>query len=98
MKIKIRRGVFETNSSSTHSLVICTVDEYKEFKNGNLMIDMCSGKLVPFNETAMKKERWQFVTYDNWDSGDWVDDTFFRKFTTEHGDEIVVFGAFGRNG
>ena len=26
--IKVRRGTFETNSSSTHSLVMCNGDEY----------------------------------------------------------------------
>lgn len=34
--IKIRRNVFETNSSSTHSLVICTEDEYDKFYRGLL--------------------------------------------------------------
>ena len=29
MKRKIRRGVFETNSSSTHSLTICTEEEFE---------------------------------------------------------------------
>ena len=27
---QIRKNVFETNSSSTHTLAICTEDEYKE--------------------------------------------------------------------
>lgn len=26
---QVRRGVFETNSSSTHSITICTEDEYE---------------------------------------------------------------------
>lgn len=39
MKITVRYGTFETNSSSTHSLVICTAEEYEMFR---------SGKLFPF--------------------------------------------------
>ncbi len=34
MKRQIRRGVFETNSSSTHSLTMCSKKEYDEFEKG----------------------------------------------------------------
>ena len=37
MILQIRRNVFETNSSSTHTLTICTQDEYKAFQNGELV-------------------------------------------------------------
>ena len=30
--IQIRNNVFETNSSSSHSLVVCTRDQYDKFK------------------------------------------------------------------
>lgn len=33
----IRRGVFETNSSSTHSLTMCSESEYDKWKNGELL-------------------------------------------------------------
>ena len=36
---QIRRGVFETNSSSTHSLTVCTEDEYNKWKRGELLYD-----------------------------------------------------------
>lgn len=32
----IRLGTFETNSSSTHSMVICTEEEYEKWANGEL--------------------------------------------------------------
>ena len=32
--IQIRSGVFETNSSSTHSLTMCTKEEYQSWKKG----------------------------------------------------------------
>lgn len=35
-KIQIRNNVFETNSSMTHSLTICTKDEYDAFNHGEL--------------------------------------------------------------
>lgn len=34
--IKIRYGVFETNSSSTHSLILCSDEEYKAFERHQL--------------------------------------------------------------
>lgn len=34
--IQVRRNVFETNSSSTHSITICTEDEYEMWKRGEI--------------------------------------------------------------
>lgn len=48
MKKQIRFGVFETNSSSTHTLVICTEQEFNDWKNGKLALDY--NKLVPAPE------------------------------------------------
>jgi hypothetical protein len=39
MKTQIRKGVFETNSSSTHSLTLYTKEEWKNIKHGNGVID-----------------------------------------------------------
>lgn len=38
MILQIRRNVFETNSSSTHTLTICTQDEYEAFQRGELVL------------------------------------------------------------
>ena len=32
MKVKVRKGVFETNSSSTHSLTMCLGTDFDEWK------------------------------------------------------------------
>ncbi len=34
---QIRQGVFETNSSSTHSMCICTEEEFANFKGNKAM-------------------------------------------------------------
>lgn len=39
MKRQIRRGVFETNSSSVHSLTMCSSEEYKAFEKGEMYIE-----------------------------------------------------------
>lgn len=36
MKKTIRQGVFETNSSSVHSLTMAMKDDYEKFENGEL--------------------------------------------------------------
>ena len=38
MKRQIRRGVFETNSSSTHSLTMCLKSDYDKWVNGELLL------------------------------------------------------------
>lgn len=36
MKRQIRRGVFETNSSSVHSLTMCSSEEYEKWEEGKV--------------------------------------------------------------
>ena len=51
--IQIRHNVFETNSSSSHSLVVCTKDEYMKFKQGKLFYMNSSAfekKFLPLEE------------------------------------------------
>lgn len=43
MKRQIRRGVFETNSSSTHSLTICLKSDYDKWNNGKVFLFKGSG-------------------------------------------------------
>lgn len=38
--INIRAGVFETNSSSVHSLVLCTQDDYRAWINGDKLLNV----------------------------------------------------------
>ena len=37
MKRQIRRGVFETNISSTHSLTMCSEEEFEAWKRGEVL-------------------------------------------------------------
>jgi len=39
MTISIRRGVFETNSSSTHSITMCMKSDYEEWQKGDLYLN-----------------------------------------------------------
>lgn len=48
--IKIRQGVFETNSSSVHSMIMCSLDQYKDLEQGNLLIDRYKDTIVTIGE------------------------------------------------
>ena len=47
---QVRIGTFETNSSSVHTLVLCSDAEYKALKQEKAMIDTWQDKVVPFSE------------------------------------------------
>ena len=54
MKTKIRKNVFETNSSSTHSLQIYDHDKYILFKQGEYLFDAGNRKLVKNDEESIE--------------------------------------------
>lgn len=57
--IQVRLGMFETNSSSTHSLIITTREEYDKLLSGEYLIDRCSEKIVPRAEAVKEiEENW----------------------------------------
>jgi hypothetical protein len=51
--IQIRNKVFETNSSMTHSLVICSQKNYDDWKNGKAMFKEDGESFLP-NDEARK--------------------------------------------
>ena len=110
MQVQIRENVFETNSSSTHSLVIATKSEFSDFKNGKLIY--CQYDAGPFKSDhfypTSQVEDWVAEHEDDYDEydfqryDDFFDDEYLEPFkedyTTAHGDEIVVFGNYGYEG
>lgn len=56
MKVQVRHGVFETNSSSTHTLTMYNISEWKEFEDGKLLLDDYQGVFIT-EESA--KERFE---------------------------------------
>lgn len=69
---QVRRGVFETNSSSTHSLTICTEDEFNKWANGELMFDTYNDELVEVN-TKISDEQKVYAKeyYESYKSAFW---------------------------
>ena len=53
MKVQVRQGVFETNSSSTHAVSVCTLSEWEEYRNGKLWLNMGSLKFLPEDDAKL---------------------------------------------
>ena len=87
----IRQGVFETNSSSVHSLTICSQEDYDRWEKGELIWDSWDDKLIEANEETSDDERYETKeVYD--DRVDSNYEGFEEKYTTKSGDQIVIFG------
>lgn len=60
MIFQVRPSVFETNSSSTHTLNICTSDEFRKFRHGEAyIVDTYSNdfqKLLPEHQSQIYTE------------------------------------------
>ena len=52
--IQIRSSCFETNSSSTHCLVITTEDEWNLFKKNKLKLNLYTGELLELDPSDPK--------------------------------------------
>ena len=128
--IQIRQGVFETNSSSTHSITIAPESDFNRWKNGDVYLNdgwWSSSNDPNKDKTFLTKDEainllgsyeyykrnedlndmndkelndvfrdWDIYTFENyWD--DYLED-YETHYTTEHGDNIIVFGQYGYNG
>lgn len=81
MKRQIRRGVFETNSSSVHSITMCSDDEYKRWESGEAYIQRYNGNILTRDEIIQElKEKKIWRTEElrypnvNWDDEDEVNE------------------------
>ena len=94
MKIQVRRGVFETNSSSVHTLCICSADDYDKWKNGKLFYDLYNDTLVVDSDKIQEND---YMTYDEF--FDYLSDSGYEEYKENYksksGDDIVAFGYYG---
>lgn len=100
MKKQIRRGVWETNSSSVNTLTIMTAEEYKDFMEKWYSDDWVWDR---YDDTWIhvddKEDGDRYRYSSNPCESEW---NYFEKetatYTTEHGDEIVVISIYGYDG
>ena len=60
---QIRKNVFETNSSSTHTLAICTEDEYKDWQDGKLLLNKWNETFIKNTIVITKQDRKEAEEY-----------------------------------
>lgn len=95
MKRVIRRGVFETNSSSVHSLTMCSDEEWKAWERGKLVFDYIGDELIPLDNENMKPF---YHTFKEMIESYWFRDglrTFHKDYKTEDGEVVHAFGYYG---
>lgn len=112
MKRQIRRGTFETNSSSVHSLTMCTEDEFKKWENGEVLYDKENEKFVTKDEIMKENpdevdwnnedevkdyfKEWDIQTFDEFFDDDWYE-TYKQKYITPNGEKVIAFGYYGHD-
>lgn len=55
----VRNNVFETNSSSTHSITMCTESEFEKWKNGEMYWNRWNEELVDKSVVEKEMARWK---------------------------------------
>lgn len=97
--IQIRQGVFETNSSSTHALAICTQEEWDKLQSGEYLVNEWDiTELISKDgpKSINDPDDWnsRYVTYEElYDGSEY--EFFTRHFTSPRGDDMVAWGYFG---
>lgn len=93
MKRQIRRSVFETNSSSTHSLTMCTEKQFDDWKNGKLMYnrwkrEFVEPKILTERDKKDAKEEYDYkksVFWKDWDAlTDDEKNEWYTKYAIDH--------------
>lgn len=84
---QIRKNVFETNSSSTHTLAICTEDEYKDWKDGKLLFNKWRETFVKNSIKITKQDREEAQRCYNQYKGKYYKDWF--ELTDEEREEYT---------
>lgn len=76
---QIRKGIFETNSSSTHSMTMCSGDEFDAWVNGDTFYDNDTREFYP-KAAAISKVRADLAKWDNIHTDEeyqaWLDDNY----------------------
>lgn len=101
MKRQVRRGVFETNSSSVHSITMCTGSDYDKWKKGELVWNRWGDELVPITpeiQASLDEDAREYYTYEQFGDYDYIEhETFEESYKTPSGEEVIAFGYYGND-
>ena len=105
---QIRRNVFETNSSSTHSITMCSQSQFEDWKNGKILFDQWNKAFVERNITELDKnaamEEYKEIYndklfYKKWDElSEDEKNTWYQKHYNENryedNDDLVTYSDY----
>lgn len=80
---QIRRNVFETNSSSTHSITMCSQSQFDDWKAGKILFDKWNDKFVMKKLTEEDKRAAMEEYKDTYESR-----PFYKKWEELSEDEV----------
>lgn len=89
--IKIRQGTFETNSSSTHSIVICNQEEYDKLQNNELFVKYYSGEIVKREQVVNDILNYLYENVNTKDFLETISDILHRDITEIDKEVIMSF-------
>lgn len=96
MNQTIRSNTFETNSSSTHSLILVNTETFEEFKKGKLYFVIYADKFIEEKDIptldAFKNEYPDFETANPYQQEDMVKD-FIDEFSDGDYPEIGTYNG-----
>lgn len=78
---KIRHGVFETNSSSVHTLTICTDEQYGLYMNGELLH-------IKF-DWVLKGTKYEGRDFFTPEEATEIEKRYFNKYGKTYDDELI---------
>lgn len=82
--IQIRNGVFETNSSSTHTLQIVSAEEYRKLEKEELLLNRYTKELATLEEAIEHSVK----SYNRWNSGKRMTVEDLKSYSS---DELMEF-------
>lgn len=100
MKRQIRLGVYETNSSSCHSISIISEQEYKDWELGKLVFDTWDDELITKEQLDIDEDyddRYAKDPEEYFDKYGEYFETYKKEFTTPSGDNMIAFGYYGHD-
>jgi hypothetical protein len=89
---QIRIGVFETNSSSTHTLVVCTDEELEKWKKGEIIYNYIDGFIPSDNSNISSGGE----TYEAFMDDEELEIEVYN-YVTKGKENLTIFCKYGYN-
>lgn len=77
-KLQIRQGLFETNSSSTHTITIVDAEDFENWENGKVWYNEDEDKFLPVDEAI--EENIKTIESDYIESDEKLPESFKEKY------------------